>query len=56
MQVLIITKDGTINSTPHDLMVMKRDSLSLIKEEDSWFTAWDGDKYDLLPEYCQYLL
>jgi hypothetical protein len=56
LQALIIRKDGTIDITPQDLMVMKRDSLSLIKEDNCWFTAWDGDKYDLSPEYCEYLL
>lgn len=55
LQVLMVTKDGNIEGI-HNLMHLQRDCIGLFKEEESWTTTWDSNKYVLSTEYCEYLL
>jgi hypothetical protein len=55
LQVLNITKDGIVEGI-HDVMVLRRGSVHLEGEDEESWTSWIGDKYDLSPQYCSYLL
>ena len=55
LQVLMIDRKGTVDGI-HDLMIMKRDNLALVKEsDDCWATLWKDEIYELSPEYSAHL-